>query len=100
MPKVQDTITEVAHGLHQAGMLDKQTMRTLTDADLPEIYELTGKEIQELRERENLSQPVFAGYLNVSPSTIKSLEQGNRQAQGPILLLLNLIDKKGLEALR
>ena len=100
MPKVQDSITEITHGLHSVGMIDKKTMRTLTDDDLPDIYELTGDEIRELREREQLSQPVFASYLNVSPGNIKSLEQGQRHAQGPILKLLNIVNRNGISVLK
>jgi len=45
-----------------------------------------------------LSQPVFAGVLNTSVSTVRSWEQGGKKPSGPSLKLLNLIDRKGLEA--
>ncbi len=37
--------------------------------------------------------------LNTSPSTVRQWEIGEKQPSGPSLKLLNLIDRKGLEAL-
>ena len=42
---------------------------------------------------------MFAAYLNTSPSTEQQWEQGQKKPNGPSLKLLNLVDKKGLEAL-
>lgn len=99
MSKIQDTINGLAHGLHQANIIDKKTLRELTDSDLPELIEYTGEEIQQLRTKQKLSQAVFAKYLNVSPATIRSLEQGTRHAHGAILKLLNIVNKHGVDAL-
>jgi putative transcriptional regulator len=100
MPSLQGTITELAHILHRGGIIDKKTMKTFTDEDLPELLTFTGEEIQELRKREHLSQAVFAKYMNVSPEMIRSLEQGKRHAQGAILKLLNILNKNGISVLR
>ena len=100
MTNIQSTITEMAHTLHRRGIIDKKTMRTFTDEELPEMLIFTGEEIQEMREREQLSQSVFAKYMNVSPAMVRSLEQGQRRAQGAILKLLNIINKNGISALR
>ncbi|WP_420883910.1 helix-turn-helix domain-containing protein [Isoptericola jiangsuensis] len=45
-----------------------------------------------------LSQPVFAGVLNTSVSTVRSWEQGEKKPSGPSFKLLNLVDRKGLDA--
>jgi putative transcriptional regulator len=37
-----------------------------------------------------LSQPVFAAALNVSPDTIRAWEQGKREPDGPTLRLLEV----------
>lgn len=99
MSNVQDTINDLAHGLYNAEIIDKKTLRNLTDEDLPVLNEYTGEEIQFLRQKQKLSQSVFARYLNVSPSMIRSLEQGQRHAHGAILKLLNIVDRHGISGL-
>ena len=99
MSNIQATINDIAHGLHRANIINKKTLRELTDDDLPEIIEYTGEEIQLLRKKQKLSQAVFAKYLNVSPAIIRSLEQGTRHAHGAILKLLNIVNKHGIDAL-
>ncbi len=99
MSNIQATINDIAYGLHRVNIIDKKTLRELTDDDLPEIIEYTGEEIQLLRKKQKLSQAVFAKYLNVSPAIIRSLEQGTRHAHGAILKLLNIVNKHGIDAL-
>lgn len=99
MSNIQDTINDIARGLHRANIIDHKTLRELTADDLPVLVEYTGEEIQLLRKNQKVSQSVFAKYLNVSPSMIRSLEHGTRHAHGAILKLLNLVEKYGIDAL-
>ena len=99
MSNIQDTINDVAHGLHRADLIDKKTLRELSDDELPILHEYTGEEIRQLRQYQHLSQAVFAKYLNVSPAMIRSLEQGKRHAHGAILKLLNILEMHGIEAM-
>ncbi|MBA2650276.1 MAG: helix-turn-helix domain-containing protein [Legionella sp.] len=99
MSNIQDTINDLAEGLYKAEVIDKKTLRNLTEEELPALYEFTGEEIQQLRKKQSLSQPVFAKYLNVSPSMIRGLEQGKRHAHGAILKLLNIVDRHGISGL-
>jgi putative transcriptional regulator len=99
MNDLQNTINEIASGLYRAEIIDKKTLRELTDDELPALIEYTGDEIQQLRKRQKLSQAVFAKYLNISAAMIRSLEQGQRRAHGAILKLLNIVDRHGVEAL-
>jgi putative transcriptional regulator len=46
-----------------------------------------------------LSQAVLASVLNTSLSTIRQWEIGQKHPSGPSLKLLDLLDRKGLEAL-
>ena len=55
--------------------------------------ELSAKEIANLRARLNVSQAVFARYLNISPKTVQSWEQGHGKPNGASLKLLSLITK-------
>ena len=46
-----------------------------------------------------MSQPIFAFCLNISPSTIKKWETGEKHPHGASLKLLNVVAKKGLLAI-
>lgn len=55
-------------------------------------------EIRAIREREQVSQPVFAAYLNVSRNLVSDWECGIKRPGGPALRLLSIVKRKGLEA--
>jgi putative transcriptional regulator len=97
--KILDTDHNTAKGLHEAGVMDARTMREFDVLCLPPIKNLSAAQIKRLRMRNNASQAVFAAYLNTSPSTVQKWEQGQKKPNGPSLKLLNLIERKGLEAL-
>lgn len=42
---------------------------------------------------------MLAAVLNTSLSTVRQWEIGEKQPSGPSLKLINLLDRKGLEAL-
>ena len=65
----------------------------------PAVKELKANEIKKIREKVNVSQPVFARLLNTSSETIKKWEQGERHPTGASLKLLNLVSAHGLQAL-
>ncbi len=90
------SVHETAEGLHNAGLMDKQTMRRFDDACLTAVRPLTPAEIRALREKEGASQAVFARYLNVSTGLVSQWERGEKHPQGPSLKLLSLIAKNGL----
>lgn len=97
--KILKTVHEAAKGLTDAGIMDKQTMREFDALCLPPVKSFTKGQIKAIREREKASQAVFASYLNITPSTIQSWEQGEKKPSGPALKLLNMVDKKGLACL-
>jgi putative transcriptional regulator len=92
-------VHETARGLHRAGILDLKTMRDLDALCLPAVKTYTAEEIRSIRLRHHASQAVFAAYLNTNSSTIQKWEHGSKRPNGPSLKLLNLVDRKGLEAL-
>ena len=97
--KILDRVHETATGLHDAGVMDTRTMREFDALCLPPVKNLTASQIKRLRAKNNASQTVFAAYLNTSPSTVQKWEQGQKKPNGPSLKLLNLVKRKGLEAL-
>lgn len=90
------SIHETAEGLHNAGVMDKQTMRKFDEACLTAVQPLSAEEIRALREREGASQAVFARYLNVTTSLVSQWERGEKHPQGASLKLLALVAKNGL----
>jgi putative transcriptional regulator len=96
-------LLEVAHdtvkGLHKIGLVDKLTMHEFDAMCLPPIKKFSAKEIKQLRIKQKVSQPIMAQILNVSPSTIKHWEIGDKHPNGAALKLLNLIAEKGVAIL-
>jgi putative transcriptional regulator len=93
---IMASIHETAEGLHGAGLMDKQTMRKFDDACLTPVRSLTAEDIRALREREGVSQAVFARYLNVTTGLVSQWERGEKHPQGASLKLLSLVAKNGL----
>ncbi|MFE0755485.1 helix-turn-helix domain-containing protein [Inquilinus sp. NPDC058860] len=93
------SVHKTAAGLHKAGLVDKATMREFDALCLTPVEPLTPDEIRALREREQVSQPVFAHYLNVRKDAVSKWERGEKRPDGPSLKLLNLVKAKGLRAI-
>ena len=92
-------VHEVAQGLADAGVMSKKTMRAFDEMCLTPVKELTPAQIRAIREREMVSQAVFARYLNVTPGLVSQWERGEKRPRGASLKLLTLVEKKGLEAI-
>ncbi len=86
-------------GLFEAGVIDKQTMREFDQLCLTPIHEFSPDDIRELREREHVSQAVFARHLNVTISLVSKWERGEKRPAGPSLKLLALVEHKGISAI-
>ncbi len=95
---VKAAIHETASDLYEAGMIDKKTMRRFDEACLTPVRPLTPRQIRALRERERVSQTVFANYLNVTPNLVSKWERGEKKPSGPALKLLSLVEKHGITA--
>jgi len=91
-------IHQTMEALNQVGAVDKRTMRRFDTACLTPVQSLTGKQIKAIRERERVSQTVFANYLNVTPNLVSKWERGEKQPSGRALKLLSLVEKHGLTA--
>ena len=92
-------IHETMEALHDVGAIDKQTMREFDAACLTPVRTLAPDEIRAIREREHLSQPVFARYLNVGKNLVSDWERGVKKPGGPALRLLTIVREKGIAAL-
>ncbi len=99
MSDLLGAVHETAKGLYEAGVMDAKTMHEFDALCLPPVKALTAQQIKRLRLKCKASQPVFAAFLNVSPSTVQKWESGQKRPNGPSLKLLNLVKDKGLEVL-
>jgi putative transcriptional regulator len=97
-------LVETAEGMHKVGLLDragyeKITMRHLAPKGLPKVSPITAEQIRTMRERAKMSQAVFARHLNMSVGYVSQLERGTKQPSGAALALLNVIRRKGMDAI-
>lgn len=93
------SIREAASDLYEAGVMDKQTMRKIDASCLTPLKPLSAEQIKAVREREHVSQTVFARYLNVTTSLVGQWERGEKRPAGAALKLLALVSKSGLQAI-
>jgi putative transcriptional regulator len=77
----------------------KITVRLLGERPLATAQPISAKQIRTIRRRANLSQAAFARYLNLTSGYVSQLERGTKQPKGPALALLNVIKRKGFEAI-
>ncbi len=97
--KAFEAIHDIAVGMHDAGIITKKTMRHFDNTCLTPIQDFTGPDIKALREREDVSQTIFAFYMNVTKDSISKWERGEKKPAGPALKLLSLVKQKGLKAI-
>jgi len=96
---VAESIHESARALFDVGAIDKTTMREFDETCLIATPEIKPEQIKAIRERNHVSQPVFARYLNTSKSTVQKWEVGAKRPSGMALKLLAVVQKHGLHIL-
>lgn len=97
--RILDAVHETATDLHRLGFIDKRRMLRYEALCVAPVPAYDSARIRALREQLQLSQAVLAAVLNTSLSTVRKWEVGEKNPSGPSLKLLNLLERKGLEAL-
>jgi putative transcriptional regulator len=102
--RLTEALLETAKDMKSAGILgeaayEKITMRHLGIKDKSVIEPLTGDEIRMMREQAHMSQAVFARYLNLTVGYVSQLERGAKRPTGAALVLLDVIHRKGINAI-
>jgi putative transcriptional regulator len=102
--RLTKALIETADDMRRAGVIDalthaKVTLRHLGNKADVVTEPISGPEIRKLREDAHLSQAVFARYLNLTVGYVSQLERGAKRPSGPALVLLNVIRRKGIEAI-
>ncbi len=99
MTEILDMAHEMAKDLHEVGVMDAITMRMMDELCLPKKRTFSAADVRRIRSRTRMSQPVFAIMVGVGSSTVAQWEQGNKKPSGASARLLDVIDRKGIEAI-
>lgn len=94
-------IQSAAEGLHSSGIVSATTLAKVTARDvdlskLPRVEAPSGSEIVSMRARANMSQAVFARFLNVAISTLSQWEREEKRPRGAAARLLAIVNQKGI----
>lgn len=99
MSEILKMAHDMALDLHEVGALDALTLRKMDLLCLPPKRTFTAEDIRRIRAATKMSQPVFAALLNVGRTTVAQWEQGRKRPGGSAVRLLDLIDRKGVDAI-
>lgn len=103
--RLTKNLIEMGEDLRDVGLIDDETFEKITmrllkkEKKVLKIDPITSDEIRAMREREHLSQAVFANYLNLTVGYISQLERGIKRPTGAVLALLNVVRHNGLNAI-
>ena len=93
-----EAVHETASDLHRLGFIHKRNMHKFDALCLAPVPDYNSEKIRALRDQLKLSQAVLAAVLNTSLSTVRKWEGGEKHPSGPSSKLLDLLERKGLEA--
>lgn len=99
MSEILDIANQMAQDLFKVGAMDEITLREIEALSLPTIKTYQPEDIRRIRKASHVSQAVFAAFLGIGKTTVQQWEQGIKKPSGPAQRLLDIVDRKGLEAL-
>ena len=79
--------------------MDQMTMREIEEICAEPLEAIPSSNIKQIRETANVSQAVFARYLNTSLSSVQKWETGQKRPGGTALELLHIVRKRGLDVM-
>jgi DNA-binding transcriptional regulator YiaG len=80
----------IERGELRPASISRHLTAATADVEPPPTYD--AETIRGIRGQMELSQPLFAAALNVSPETVRAWEQGKREPDGPTLRLLEVAE--------
>jgi len=96
--RILEAVHDTAGDLHRLGFIDKRKMQKYDALCLEPVHDYDAGKVKALRARLHLSQAVLASILNTSPSTVRKWEIGDKKPSGPSQRLLDILARKGLDA--
>jgi putative transcriptional regulator len=88
----RNLFAEITEGFYAlaAARKGKKTLRT-TEVQLKPAVEVSADELCAVREKLNLSRPLFASYLRTNPRILENWEQGRAKPNAQAALLIHLV---------
>ena len=100
--RFQLEMQESADDLRSIGAITDESYAKITLRDRnqlpPAPAALSGNDIRTMREQAKMSQAAFARCLNMTTGYVSQLERGVKRPSGPALVLLSVIQRKGIAA--
>ena len=96
--RILEAVHETASDFHRLGFINVHKMLQYDALCLDPVPEYGSAKIRALRDHLKLSQAVLASMLNTSLPTVRKWEIGEKRPSGPSSKLLDLLERKGLEA--
>lgn len=97
--RIAASLHEMADMLHHADAIGDAEMVRYGRLCLVPVPEVNPSQIRSLRTGHGVSQADFAYHLNVTPGLVSQWERGEKKPSGPSLKLLDIVARKGLEAI-
>ena len=94
-----EAIHSSARAMFKVGAIGKTTLRQFDASCLSVPTPIDPQQIKSIRERNQVSQPVFARFLNTSESTVQKWESGAKRPSGMAIKLLSIVQKYGIQVL-
>lgn len=100
MPRstILDAVYEAAKDLHDIGLISDQDMAKYDDIR-PIPGSFSPADIRRIRQACGDDEQMFARHLGVTVGTVHKWEAGTKKPSGPVRRLLDLIDRKGIQAI-
>ncbi len=95
---IAKSILETADDLHKTGLIDRYSLANIEKLCLPDVPDYKPEEIIAIRRKLNLSQAALAALFNISTSTVQKWEQGRKKPTGATKKLLNIAERRGINA--
>lgn len=103
MPKYKSELAGAIHdsvkGLFELGFIGKAEMRHFDKSCLTPVKRFSPEQIQRLRAKAKVSQAVFAAHLWTTAGAVSQWERGIKTPSTPVMKLLSLVEKRGLDAI-
>lgn len=96
---IAESIMGTISDLNKSGIVDEITMKNIETLCVPDVHDYTPENIVSLRKKYHLSQAALATVFNISLSTVQKWERGVKKPAGASKKLLDIIERKGIEAL-
>ena len=93
-------LLETVKDVRASGIMDKAAHEKITMRHLGAVDKIPKATISaRCAKKAHLSQAVFARYLNLTAGYVSQLERGTKRPTGAALVMLNVIRRKGIQAI-